>query len=95
MPVNFRSKLHQALLGYYFSNPEAEHYVRELARILSFNVAHLSRELNLLARSGMFVSFMRGREKYFRLNKNYPLYKEFHKITGYIVAKKETNKGGA
>jgi len=92
MVVNFRSKLHQDLLDYYFSNPGAEHYVRELSRILSFDATHLSRELGLLTDAGLFISFKRGREKYFRLNRNYPLYNEFQRITKYIVAKKATIK---
>jgi hypothetical protein len=92
MPINFRSKLHQALLDYYFSNPEAEYYVRELSKILSFDATYLSRELNLLTSFGIFTSFKRGHEKYFRLNQNHQLYNEFRKITKYLVAKKATNR---
>lgn len=95
MSVNFRSKLHQELLNYYFSNPNAEHYVRELSRILSFDATHLSRELGLLTGAGLFVSFKRGHEKYFRLNPNHLLYDEFRRITKYVVAKKATNRKGA
>ena len=92
MAVNFRSKLHQDLLNYYFSNPGAEHYVRELSRILSFDATHLSRELGLLTDAGLFISFKRGHEKYFRLNRNHSLYNEFRNITKYVVAKKATSK---
>jgi DNA-binding transcriptional ArsR family regulator len=88
MPINFRSKLHQALLGYYFLNPGAGHYVRELSRELSFSVSLLSRELNALTRSGVLLSSKIGREKYFRLNRRHPLYDEFQKITKFIVRKK-------
>jgi predicted transcriptional regulator len=88
MPINFHSKLHKALLDYYFSNPESGHYVRELSRDLSFSASLLSRELGSLSRLGIFVSSMRGREKYFRLNRSYPLYNEFRKIIQYIVHKK-------
>jgi len=92
MSVNFRSKLHQALLNYYFSNPGAEHYIRELSRILSFDATYLSRELNLLTSFGLFASFKRGHEKYFRLNRNHPLCNEFRNITKYVVAKKATTR---
>ena len=92
VPVNFRSKFHQALLAHYFSNPGAEYYLRELSRILSFNAAYISRELNSLTLSGIFLASVRGREKYFRLNREHPLYNEFRKITKYIVAKKATIK---
>lgn len=92
MSVNFRSKLHLALLSYYFAHPHAKHYVRDLSRILSFNATFLSRELNTLTRSGIFLTSTRGREKYFRLNQKYPLSKELEKITAHFVAKKATNR---
>jgi len=88
MPINFRSKLHKALLNYYFSNPEDGHYIRELSRNLSFSVSLLSRELNKFTRLGIFVSSKRGKEKHFFLNKHHPLYNEFRKITKYIARKK-------
>lgn len=84
MPINFRSKIDQKLLGYYFANPRAEHYSRELSRILSFNAASLSRELKSLTHYGIFISFKHGREKYFRLNQKHPLYNEIKAITKSI-----------
>ncbi len=95
MPINFRSKLHQALLGHYFSHPNAEHYVRDLSRLLSFNATALSRELRILTRSGIFLTSTRDRYKYFRLNPRHPLYKEIRNITMYVVAKKATGRGNA
>ncbi|MEK7546749.1 MAG: hypothetical protein AAB536_01050 [Patescibacteria group bacterium] len=80
MPINFRSKIDQKLLGYYFANPGAEHYLRELSRILSFNASFLSRELKALTANGIFISSKRGREKYFRLNRKHPLYNEIRAI---------------
>ena len=88
--INLRSELHLELLGYYFKNPEAEHYVRELSRILSVDVAHLSRELNILATSGIFISSNRGQEKHFRLNGDHPLYNELKSLVAYSVDKKST-----
>ncbi|MDO8536760.1 MAG: winged helix DNA-binding protein, partial [bacterium] len=79
--INLRSELHLALLGYYFKNPDAEHYLRELSRILSFNNAHLSRELKKLTRYGLFAAHMSGQQKFFRINKNHPLFDEFRLIT--------------
>ena len=80
MPVNFRSKLHLALLQHYFANPRAEYYVRELSRKLSFSGTYVSRELRALARAGIFISSKHGQEKYYHLNKNYSLYDELRKI---------------
>lgn len=84
MPINFRSKLHQKLFRHYFANPDAEHYVRELSRILSFSAALISRELKILARHGIFILSGRNREKYYRLNKKYPLYNEIKAIVEYM-----------
>ncbi len=84
MPINFRSKLHQKLLRYYFANPDTEHYVRELSRVLSFSAALISRELKILARHGIFTSSERSREKYYRLNQKYPLYNEIKAMVEYM-----------
>ena len=87
--INFRSELHRELLGYYFANPKAEHYVRELAKLLSVDGANLSRELNLLAGAKIFTFSRRGREKYFSINPGHPLYEELKKVTAYIVSEKQ------
>jgi len=78
--INLRSKLRQDLLGYYFTNPSMSHYVRELAEVLDADPGNLSRELAGLEREGLFVSERRGRQKYFRLNRRYPLYEEVRRI---------------
>ena len=78
--VNLRSKLRRELLRYYFTNPGADHYLRELAGLLKVNPANLSRELTELIRQGLFVSETRGKQKYFRVNRSHPLYGEFKRI---------------
>jgi predicted nucleotidyltransferase len=83
--IALRSKLRQKLLGYYFTNPSGSHYLRELAELLQVDPANLSRELRRLERQGLFVSEKRGKEKYFRLNRNYPLYPEVRRIVSKTV----------
>ncbi len=78
--LNLRSKLRQKLFGYYFTNPGAKHYLRELAVLLDVDVANLSRELVRLENQGLFVSEMSGHQKYFRLNQKHPLYDELRRI---------------
>src|SRR6266481_126808 len=78
--INLRSELRQRLLAYYFLNPVAEHYVRELAGILKVDPTNLSRELNRLEQEGLFVSRLRGNQKYFRLDRGYPLFNEVRSI---------------
>ncbi len=66
------SKLRKKLIAYYFSNIEAEHYLREIASILNLDPSNLSKELNALEKEGVFISQVRGRIKLYRLNKSYP-----------------------
>ncbi len=83
--INFRSQLHRSLLGYYFANPDAEHFVRELSRMLSNDVANLSRELNQLTRRGVFIASLRKRQKFYRLNRVHPLFRKFRDLVIEII----------
>src|SRR5579864_7600990 len=78
--LDFRSKLRRDLLGYYFTNPHASHYVRELARHLDTDATNLSRELATLEKQGLFQSETRGNQKFYKLNRRYPLYDELRRI---------------
>ncbi len=75
-----KSKLRSKILQLYFSHPEKEYYLRELERRLNKPVAYIRRELLNLEKAGLFVSQFKGKQKYFRLNKKYPLYQEIKKI---------------
>lgn len=72
-----KSSLKKRLLAIFFTNPEAELYVREAAARINADPTNVSRELRKLEEEGLFFSKSRGKQKYFRLNKNYPLYGEF------------------
>ena len=78
--LNFRSKTRQRLLAYYFTNPTARHHLRDLAERLSIDPSNLSKELGRLEREGLFRSEVIGRQKYFQLNRQYPLFDEVRKI---------------
>lgn len=78
--ITLRSELRNRLLSYYFTNPKASHYLRELAGLLETDPANLSRELARLEQAGLFVGEQRGRQKHFRLNPAYPLYGELRSI---------------
>ncbi len=78
--IDLGSRLRRDLLGYYFTNPQASHYLRELARQLDADPANLARELARLEEAGLFVSERRGRQKHYRLNRSYPLFDEVRGI---------------
>lgn len=68
------------LLVYFFTHPQAEHYLREIALLLNTDPANLSRDLQRLEREGVFRSRTQGKLKYFSLNRHYPLYEEIRSI---------------
>jgi predicted nucleotidyltransferase len=78
--LDLRSKARQQLLAYYFTNPTARLHLRDLAKRLSIDPSNLSKELGRLEREGLFRSEVSGRQKYFQLNREYPLFDEVRKI---------------
>ncbi len=83
--LDLRSKARQHLLAYYFTNPTARHHLRELAERLSVDPSNLSKELGRLEREGLFRSEVSGRQKYFQLNRKYPLFDEVRKIVAKTI----------
>ena len=74
------SKLRRKVLAYSFTHPDETYYVRELAHLINEDTGNLSRELKRLEADGLFTSMMRGRAKFFSLNRKYPLFKELKEI---------------
>ena len=80
-----RSRARRRLLAYYFTNPSARHHLRDLADRLGIDPSNLSKELARLEREGLFRSEVNGRQKYFQLNRGYPLLKEVRNIVAKTV----------
>jgi len=87
--VNFpeitKSRLRRKLLAYFFASPETNLYVREASSILKEDAGNLSKELIRLEKNGIFISAIRGRQKYFSLNKKYPLFNELKSVVSKTV----------
>src|SRR5258708_18914297 len=83
--LDLRSKARQQLLAYYFTNPTAARHLRDLAERLSLDPSNLSKELGRLERDGLFRSEVIGRQKYFQLNRKYPLFDEVRKIVAKTI----------
>lgn len=80
-----KSKLRAKLLAFYFSQPGAELYLSELARAIKSDPMNLSRELGKLEKDNIFISRMSGKQKYYKLNKNYLFYNELKNIVAKTV----------
>jgi predicted nucleotidyltransferase len=74
------SKTRQRLLRFYFTNLTARLHVRDLAHRLDVDPSNLSKELRHLESEGLFASETSGRQKYFHLNRKYPLFAEVRRI---------------
>lgn len=80
-----KSKTRQAILRLYFAHPEKRYYLRELERILEKSVANIRREMLNLEKSGLFLSEFIGKERFFRLNREYSLYSEIESIVSKTI----------
>jgi len=83
--IDLRSKARQRLLAYYFANPSARLHLLDLAGRLDIDPANLSKELRRLEIEGLFRSEVSGRQKYFQLNRDYPLFAELRSIVSKTV----------
>jgi predicted nucleotidyltransferase len=83
--IDLRSKARQRLLAYYFANPTARLHLRDLAERLNIDPSNLSKELGRLEREGLFQSEVNGRQKYFQLNREYPLFAEVRSIVSKTI----------
>ena len=75
-----KSKVRRKILAYFFSNIEHELYLREIARLLDEDPGNLSKELSKLEKEHLFSFRFRGNQKYYSLNKEYPLFKEIKSV---------------
>ncbi len=83
--LELRSKTRRRLLAYYFTNPTAKHHLRDLARRLEIDPSNLSKELGRLEGAGLFRSEVSGRQRYYQLNREYPLFDEVRSIVAKTI----------
>ena len=78
--ISLRSKVIQKVLRYFFLNEDANVYLSELAEIIGENVANVHKILVKLAKEGLLNSNYRGKERFFLLNRQYPLLSAYREI---------------
>ena len=75
-----KSKSRRKILQYFFTNPDQELYLREIARKFKEDPSNLSKEMNRLEKENIFISSFMGKQKYYKLNKSHPLFDELKSI---------------
>jgi predicted nucleotidyltransferase len=78
--MNLLTKNRADLLRLFFSNPDKSFYMNETGRILGKKPGVFQRTINKLVEEGILESEYKGNVRFFKANKNYPLYKEFKSI---------------
>lgn len=68
------------LLQLFFQDPEKRLYVREISKILNKEPGHFQRALNNLVEEEILIDEKEANLRYFKLNKEHPLYFELKKI---------------
>jgi predicted nucleotidyltransferase len=74
------SKTKRKVLNLLFSNPDTRFYTRQLEKGLKEPVGAIRRELIKLERYGILSSEREANIKYYRVNKNCPIYPEIKRI---------------
>ena len=68
------------LLRLFLTNPDQSFYIQETGRILGKKPGIFQRTLNNMEKEGILVSEYKANARYFKANKDYPLYKELKSI---------------
>jgi len=75
-----RSKTARKVLTIFITNPDEKFYTRQLERLIKEPVSAVRRELQKLEKSGLLSSKKDANIKYYRVNKDYPIFDEIKKI---------------
>ena len=62
------------VLGLFFTHPNEDFYMRQLARILGLGQGALQRELRRFTEAGILLRESRGRQVHYRVNRECPIY---------------------
>lgn len=76
----FSSSVRADILALLLNSPDEKFYVREISNILRKNPSGVKRELDNLEKMGIVVSERVANLRYFRANKNSPLYGELRNL---------------
>jgi len=74
------TKNRAGILRLLFTNPDKSFYMQEIGRILGKKPGNFQRTINTMEKEGVIISEYKANARYFKVNKEYPLYKEMKSI---------------
>jgi len=72
----FTSGIRADIMSLLFNSPEEKFYMREIARLVKKNPSGVRKELDKLHEMGLVISEREGNLRYFKVNKDSPLFPE-------------------
>jgi predicted nucleotidyltransferase len=78
--ISLKSKISQKILNLLFLNENERFYVNELAKNIDEDPSNVYKKLIELKKQNIISDEFSGKERFFFLNKNYPLLKEYKSI---------------
>jgi predicted nucleotidyltransferase len=78
--ITLNSHITRQVLNYFFLHPEADMYINEIARRLDLDSGNLTRKLKEIEAEGILKSELRGNQRYYMINSEYPLIEQYKKI---------------
>lgn len=79
MPFRF-TKNQTLILEIFFNHPQKSFYLRQIARMLGKEPGVFQKDINQLVKDGLLISKYQANNRFFGLNKEYPLYYELKSI---------------
>jgi len=80
-----KSKTRTKILKHFFLNMDEKYYLRQLERILEIPVGNIRRELISLEKTGLFRKEKIGKQVYYFLNRNLPIFQELYSIISKTI----------
>ncbi|MCG2701255.1 MAG: nucleotidyltransferase domain-containing protein [Candidatus Falkowbacteria bacterium] len=80
-----KSKTRKKILQLFFADLAKKYYLRELERIINISVGNIRRELISLEQSGVFKHERMGKQVYYSVNQQSPIFQEFKKIIAKTI----------
>jgi len=78
--ISLRSRITQKILNLFFLNEKERFYVNELAKEIKEDPKNVYRKLIDFNKEGILLDEFQGKERYFFLNKKFPLLREYKNI---------------
>lgn len=83
--LNFLKKGEGEIIKFFLKEPGKEYYFREIAKNLNKEPSHYQKYLDNLVEDEILLDERRGNMRFFRLNKEHPLYEEIKSIVSKTI----------